>query len=124
MTTKPTQTAFDTRGRPLNAPTAQAPMIDLSKSQPAQTNTNTASNTSAPPKKSKLFGNMIPESTTHSTLPNSIYRRVSFKTKATGVFLFSVVGAVYAYTIYNLRQEDFSDVLVPDSIKNEAKSSN
>jgi hypothetical protein len=95
---------YDTRGRVINQSTPSAtPGISTAQNMPPTTN-------------KKLFGNMIPDEFKART--PAIYQRVAFKTKVTGLALFAIVGAVYGYTMYNLKQEDFEDVLVPDSIKN------
>jgi hypothetical protein len=113
--TKPT--IFDTRGRPLNP-------ISATSGTTNATVIPQVPDVKAPsaPARRKWFGKMIPDAANNNNLPINVYKKVSFKTKLTGAILFTMVGLVYGYTIHNLRQEDFGDVLVPDSIKNKNKA--
>lgn len=92
---------FDTRGKIINN---AMPSVATAKETAPITQT-----------KKNIFGNLIPNESSHR-MPLA-YRKISFKTKMTGILLFTFVGGVYSYTMYSLRQEDFGDVLVPDTLK-------
>lgn len=57
--------------------------------------------------------------TSHQTTPHTM--RVRSRSLMMGAILFAAVGAMYGYTIYNMQQDDWSDVMVPDALKQQQK---